>query len=107
MNEQKLNGFNLRDLTVRHVKAGYPSVHHYAVALEAKLKGRPSAEQFAIVLKDREEAEAKLEAMERDAWWQRMSTEDIAAELSATFDLNLETTRKIADWILADAKEEA
>ena len=36
--------------------------------------------------------------------WARMSREDIAAELSATFDLNLDTTRKIADWIL---KEEA
>ncbi len=47
---------------------------------------------------------AALEARLSEPWWNRMSNEDIAAELSATFDLNLETTRKIADWIL---KEEA
>ncbi len=43
--------------------------------------------------------EVKLSKME--PWWNRMSNEDIATELSATFDLGLETTRKIADWILA------
>ena len=40
------------------------------------------------------------EALEAKAWWHRMSNEDIAAELSATFDLNLYTTRGIANWIL-------
>ena len=38
------------------------------------------------------------------AWWKRMSNEDIAAELSATFDLNLEDTRQIAGWILTEDK---
>ena len=38
-------------------------------ALEAKLKGRPSAEQFAIVLEDRDKAEAKLSKMEEALKW--------------------------------------
>lgn len=48
----------------------------------------------------------KRELPERDAWWRRMSREDIAAELSATFDLGLDTTRKIADWILAAQEDD-
>jgi len=35
-----------------------------------------------------------------EPWWKQMSNEDIAAELSATFDLGLDITRQIADWIL-------
>ena len=84
MNEQKLNGFNLRDLTARHVKAGYPSVHHYAVALEAKLKGRPSAEQFAIVLEDREAAEAKLEAIIKE--WLECPQDSVPDNLQDAID---------------------
>ncbi len=48
--------------------------------------------------------EAKLETLK--PWWKRMSNEDIAAELSATFDLGLDTTRKIADWILAAQEDD-
>ena len=39
-------------------------------------------------------------AYEQQPWWHRMSNEDIAAELSATFDLGLDLTRRIADWML-------
>jgi len=45
----------------------------------------------------KEEINRRLNATE---WMYRMGNEDIAAELSATFDLNLEDTRKLADWIL-------
>ena len=36
-------------------------------------------------------------------WLYRMGNEDIAAELSASWDLPLHITRGIADWILKDA----
>lgn len=35
-------------------------------------------------------------------WLYRMGNEDIAAELSASWDLPLHITRGIADWILND-----
>ena len=52
-----------------------------------------------------EEQVRKLEAVANKAWWHRMSNEDIAAELSATFDLNLELTREIAGWMLTEKAE--
>ncbi|KKL22315.1 hypothetical protein LCGC14_2436640 [marine sediment metagenome] len=48
----------------------------------------------------------RAKALEQRAWWHRMSNEDIAAELSATFDLSLDDTRKIAEWILSGSAEE-
>jgi hypothetical protein len=44
----------------------------------------------------------RLEAAE-NPWRNRMSSGDIAAELSATFDLGLPVCMKIADWILYPA----
>ena len=41
----------------------------------------------------------------RLVWWRRMSVGDIAAELSATFDLGLDVTTEIARWILEPAEE--
>jgi hypothetical protein len=37
----------------------------------------------------------------RTPWWQRMSLGDIAAELSATFDIGLPLAVEIAKWIVA------
>ena len=44
--------------------------------------------------------EERIRLLEQAAWWNRMSAEDIAAELSGTFDLGLPLTRRIAEWIL-------
>lgn len=46
------------------------------------------------------EIERRLNANE---WLYRMSNEDIAAELSASWDLPLHITRGIAGWILTSA----
>ena len=47
-------------------------------------------------------AEERIRLLERAAWWDRMSAEDIAAELSGTFDLGLSLTRRIAEWIVQE-----
>jgi len=43
---------------------------------------------------------------EGQPFWMRMSNEDIACELSATFDLGLLVTRCIAAWILDENLDE-
>jgi len=73
MSEKNLSDISLRDLTVRHVKAGYPSVYQYAIALEARLEepARCNSGHETLPLKlwtcptCHEELERKLERMER------------------------------------------
>ncbi len=50
MDKSKLSDISLRQLTVRHVKAGYPSVYHYAIALEGELEAMEKEKNYWWIL---------------------------------------------------------
>ena len=71
-------------------------------ALISVLEIRDVARVLAEFNRVRPDAAQQLAEADRgaDPWWERMSEGDVAAELSATFDLGLPVCHEIAKWML-------
>ena len=72
-------------------------------ALISVLEIRDVARVLAEFNRVRPDAAQQLAEADRgaDPWWERMSEGDVAAELSATFDLGLPVCHEIAKWMLS------